>query len=291
MGNETKKLFFKITISISLLGLLLYFIQEIILWARILPITMPANGLPATVFISDGIMIITIILIILMLFIGFEKTKIVRTTVIMGTLYLLAFTFAHALIPFFNTGNWAIPVFFGKNIVLFYSNYSISFINLLLLGIITIFVIVNSFTQMNQEKISITEKITYIVMLCLILIFNVSTLSALRVYLIGMLSASLYYGFFMLPYLLEIILIAFAIILITMSIVSKENKVINILGLILVNIFFLGFISATVINTNMNLTIGGNYVPIALGNYLIILGTVLTCIASIKIIKNKISTK
>ncbi|NHK32177.1 MAG: hypothetical protein FK730_12540, partial [Asgard group archaeon] len=238
---------------------------------------MPANGLPATVFISDGIMIITIILTIMMLFIGFEKTKIVRTTVIMGTLYLLVFTLAHALIPFFNTGNWAIPLFFGKNIVLFYSNYSISFINLLLLGIITIFVIVNSITQMNQEKITITEKITYIVMLCLILIFNISTLSALRVYLIGMLSASLYYGFFMLPYVLETILIAFAIILITMSIVSKENKVINILGLILVNIFFLGFISATVINTNMNLTIGGNYVPIALGNYLIILGTVLTC--------------
>lgn len=144
---------------------------------------------------------------------------------------------------------------------------------------------------MNQEKITLTEKFTYIVMLCLLFIFNLSTLSALRAYLLGMYSATLYYGFFMLPYILETILIAFAIILLTISIVNKESKLINILGLILLNIFFLSLISTTVISTNMNLTISGNYLPIALGNYLIIPGTVITCIMSILMIKNKISTK
>jgi len=291
MGNETGKLFFKIAVSITLIGLLLYFVQEIIVWFKILPITMPAKGVPATILISNIAILIAIILTIMLLFTGFKNTKIIRATIIMGAVYLLGFTLAHALIPFFNTGSWAIPIFFGNDILTFYRNYSISFINILLLGIIAIFVITKSITKMNQEKITITEKFTYIVTLSLLLIFNIATVSPIRIFMLGIYSAIQYYGFFMVPYIIETILIAFAIILLTISIVNKENETVEILGIILLNIFFLSMISTTVIASLLDFTIGNDYIPLVLGNYLIILGTVLTGIASIITIKNKITEK
>ncbi|NPE08562.1 MAG: hypothetical protein GNW80_09810 [Asgard group archaeon] len=291
MGNETGKLFFRIAVSITLLGLLLYFVQEIIVWFRQLPIIMPANGVPATILISNIAMMIAIILVIILLFTGFKNTKITRITIIIGAVYLLGFTIAHAFIPFFNTGNWAIPIFFGKNIVAFYSYYDISFINLLLLGIIAIFVIGKSITKMNQEKITITEKFTYIVVLSLLFIFNLSTISTLKGFLLGVYSVLQYYGFFMLPYIIETILIAFAIILFAISIGNKENKTVKILGIILLNIFFISMISTTVTDSILNFTIGAEYIPLVTGNYLIIIGTVLTSIASIITIKNKIQEK
>ncbi len=291
MGNETGKLFFRIAVSITLLGLLLYFVQEIIVWFRQLPIIMPANGVPATILISNIAMMIAIILVIILLFTGFKNTKITRITIIIGAVYLLGFTIAHAFIPFFNTGNWAIPIFFGKNIVAFYSYYDISFINLLLLGIISIFVIGKSITKMNQEKITITEKFTYIVVLSLLFIFNLSTISTLKGFLLGVYSVLQYYGFFMLPYIIETILIAFAIILFAISIGNKENKTVKILGIILLNIFFISMISTTVTDSILNFTIGAEYIPLVTGNYLIIIGTVLTSIASIITIKNKIQEK
>lgn len=291
MGNETGKLFFRIAVSITLLGLLLYFVQEIIVWFRQLPIIMPANGVPATILISNIAMMIAIILVIILLFTGFKNTKITRITIIIGAVYLLGFTIAHAFIPFFNTGNWAIPIFFGKNIVAFYSYYDISFINLLLLGIIAIFVIGKSITKMNQEKITITEKFTYIVVLSLLFIFNLSTISTLKGFLLGVYSVLQYYGFFMLPYIIETILIAFAIILFAISIGNKENKTVKILGIILLNIFFISMISTTVTDSILNFTIGAEYLPLVTGNYLIIIGTVLTSIASIITIKNKIQEK
>lgn len=291
MGNETGKLFFRIAVSITLLGLLLYFVQEIIVWFRQLPIIMPANGVPATILISNIAMMIAIILVIILLFTGFKNTKITRITIIIGAVYLLGFTIAHAFIPFFNTGNWAIPIFFGKNIVAFYSYYDISFINLLLLGIIAIFVIGKSITKMNQEKITITEKFTYIVVLSLLFIFNLSTISTLKGFLLGVYSVLQYYGFFMLPYIIETILIAFAIILFAISIGNKENKTVKILGIILLNIFFISMISTTVTDSILDFTIGAEYLPLVTGNYLIIIGTVLTSIASIITIKNKIQEK
>jgi len=290
MGNETSKLFFKIAVSITLLGIVLYFVQEIIDWVNNLPITMPANGLPATMVISDVVIIITIILAIMLLFMGLEKTKLIRITIIMGTIYLLAFTLAHALVPFFNTSSWSIPGVFGNNIVAFYFTYEISFINLLLLGIIAIFVIIISMAKMKQEKITTKEKITYIVMLGLIFIFDVVTPGTLRAYLLLIYSSIFHYGFFMLPYIIETILIAFAIILLTINILSKEKKIVNILGIILLNIFILSMISTTVITTNMDVTFT-NYTAIAIGNYLLILGAVLTSIATIIKIKNEIPTK
>lgn len=208
----------------------------------------------------------------------------------MGAVYLLGFTLAHAFIPFFYTGNWAIPPGYGNDILTYYRFYSISFINILLLGIIAMFVIVKSITKMNQEKITMTEKFTYIVTLSLLLIFNIATRSTIRSIMLGTYSFQ-YYGFFMLPYIIETILIAFAIILLTISIVNKENKTVKILGIILLNIFFLSMISTTVIASLLDFTLSNDYIPLVLGNYLIILGTVLTSIASIITIKNKITEK
>jgi hypothetical protein len=95
----------------------------------------------------------------------------------------------------------------------------------------------------------------------------------------------------MIPYIIEVIVIAFAIILLTISLVSKENKIINILGIILLNIFFIIIITTTISISSMDFTANSNYIPKVLGNYLIIIGTVLTSIASIIKIKNKIPEK
>ena len=206
MGNETGKLFFKIAVSITLIGLLLYFVQEIIVWFKILAITMPANGVPATILISNIAIMIAIILAIILLFTGFKNTKIIRTTIILAAFYLLGFALTHAFMPFFNTGVWAIPAFFGNDILTFYRYYNISFINMLLLGIMAIFVIAKTITKMTQEKITITEKFTYIVTLSLLLIFNISTVSPIRTMMLGMYSAIQYYGFFMVPYIIETII-------------------------------------------------------------------------------------
>ena len=291
MGNETGKLFFKIAVSITLFGLLLYFVQEIILWFRILPITMPAQGVPATILVSNIAIMIAIILSIILLLTGFKNTSIIRTTIIMAALYLLGFALTHAFMPIFNNANWGIPAFFGNNILRFYSYYDISFINVLLIGIIAIFVIVKTITKTTQEKITITEKFTYIVTLSLLLIFNISTISPTRSIFLGDYSAYQYFGFFMEPYIIETILIAFAIILLTISITNKENKAVKILGIILLNIFFISMISTTVTDSLLNFTIGAEYIPIVLGNYLLIFGTVLTSIASIITIRNKITEK
>jgi len=291
MANETGKLFFKIAMSITLFGLLLYFVQEIIVWFKILAITMPANGVPGTILISNIAIMIAIILTIILLFTGFKNTKIIRTTIILAAFYLLGFTLAHAFMPFFNTGSWAIPAFFGNDIIRFYSFYDISFINLLLLGIIAIFVIAKTITKMKQEKITITEKFTHIGTLSLLLIFNMATRSPIRIMMQGIYSAYQYYGFFMTPYIIESILIAFAIILLIISIANKENKTVKILGIILLNIFFISMISTTVVDSILDFTIGSDYIPLVLGNYLLIIGTVLTGIASIIRIKNKIPEK
>lgn len=291
MGNETGKLFFKIAVSITLFGLLLYFVQEIILWFRILAITMPANGVPATILISNIIIMIAIILAIILVFMDFKNAKIARITILLGAFYLLGFTLTHAFMPFFNTGNWAIPAFFGNNIVEFFSNYGYNFINLLLIGIIAIFLIVKSITKMNRENITSTEKFTLIVVLGLLFIFDLASYSYTRFLLLGIAPIGFNYGFFMLPIIIEAILIALAVILLAIKIVNKENKTIEILGIILLNIFFLSLASTTAIGTLLDFTVNNNYIPIVLGNYLIIIGAVLTSIASIITIKNKISEK
>jgi hypothetical protein len=284
MGNNEGKTFFNIALTITLTGLILYFIQEMILWLKVFPVTIAEQGLPITIVISAGLMIIAIILIILMLFMGIEKAKIVRITIIIGALYLLAFTMVNFFVPFFLNSSWALPI---ANIVSFYAADGISFIAILLLGIIAIFLFIITIMKMSEDRLTTTEQFTYIVTLGLILIYNMSTYSYQRLNLLGFSIIFGYSGFFMLPFIYESILIALAIILLGIKVANGGSRVLNILGLILLNIFFLSFISMTVPSTVLDITASNDYVAFALGNYLIILGTVLTAIASIMLVKKK----
>jgi hypothetical protein len=284
MGNNEGKTFFNIALTITLTGLILYFIQEMIFWLKVFPVTIGEQGVPITIVISAGLMIIAIISIILMLFMGFSKTKTVRFAIMIGALYLLAFTMVNFFVPFFLNSSWALPI---ANIVAFYANDVISFIVLLLMGIIAIFLFIISIMKMSEDRLTTTEQFTYIVTLGLILIYNVSSYSYQRYNLLGFSILFGYFGFFMLPIYFESILIALVIILLGIKVANGGSRVLNILGLILLNIFFLSFISITVPSTVLDITQSNDTVAFALGNYLILIGTVLTAIASIMMVKKK----
>lgn len=286
MGNKTGKLFFKIALSISLTGLLLYFIQEIIYWTRILPVGIMDQGFPITIVISDGFMIIGIILTIVWIFMGFEKMKILRAALMMGALYLLTYTFANLFAPFFGNSAWGIPVMFGNNIVNFYAFDGLSFILLLILGLVAIFTFIQLITKSGEEEITVAERFTLIIILVLIIISDLATINMPRYYLLGF-SFWGYYGFFFLPMFLDAFLIALVVVLTTMTLTMKGSKAVSILGIVLLNLFLIGLISTVVSDTVLDFTASNNTVPFALGNSLLLLGTVLTAIASIQLVKNK----
>ena len=286
MGNKTGKLFFKIALSISLTGLLLYFIQEIIYWTRILPVGIMDQGFPITIVISDGFMIIGIILAIVWIFMGFEKMKILRAALMMGALYLLTYTFANLFAPFFGNSAWGIPVMFGNNIVNFYAFEGLSFILLLILGLVAIFTFIQLITKSGEDEITVAERFTLIIILVLIIISDLATINMPRYYLLGF-SFWGYYGFFFLPMFLDAFLIALVVVLTTMTLTMKGSKAVSILGIVLLNLFLIGLISTVVSDTVLDFTASNNTVPFALGNSLLLLGTVLTAIASIQLVKNK----
>ncbi|NHJ47579.1 MAG: hypothetical protein FK733_07315 [Asgard group archaeon] len=282
MGNNNGNSFFKIAITITLTGFLLYFIQEIITWAKY-PGSIGDFGVPITIIISAALMLITIILLIIVLFMGFDNAKMIRVAIMIGALYLLAFTMVNFFFPFFDNSSWSL----GGDILGFYQFDALSFICLLLLGIVSIFLFVFSITKMSEDRIITSELITYILTLGLILVFDASSISSQRISLLGFAFFG-YYGFFMLPFFYEIVLLALLIIILGIRVANRENNTLDILGIILLNIFFVSIISITASGTIWDVTYSNDTIPYCLGNYLLVLGTVLTFIASIIKINGKL---
>lgn len=295
MGNKSGKTFFNTAVTITLAGLLLYFIQDIIMWVKYLELgNLVAYGAPITSVIADGIMIVTLILSIVLLFIGFERTKIFRITIMMGSLYLLLYTLANIFFPFYETNSWSIPGFYGKDIVRFFNSYAASsFICLLLLGCISLFVFIFTLANMGKTEFTIAEKFSYILTLGVMTIFDIACLHWLKALVKDAMGLSdlPYYGFFHMPFIFEMMLLIAIILLLVANIVNRGNSYLEIMTLIILNIIFFTIISTAVTGSILKYTISNDLIPIALGNTLILLGTVLTFISSVILIKKKLTQK
>lgn len=282
MGNNTKNTFFNVSVTIALLGFMLYFIQEIIYWIKINPASI-SEALPLSILISDILMIISIILAIVLLFVGFDKVKIFRSVVMLFSLYLLSYTLATTFFPFFDSGSWTMPT---NNIVEFYKDSFLSFIALLILGLAALYVFIFSAIKMKEDEITIAEKFSYILVLSIMIVFNIANLHFVRFYLVG--SAFPFYGFLFIPFILEMILLAMLVILLTINLVVENNKIVSIFGLLLLNIFLISIITTASVGTTFDFTISNDYIPFALANSLLVLGTVLTFISSIIVAKKQL---
>lgn len=292
MGNKSGKTFFNTAVTITLAGLLLYFIQDIIMWAKYLePGNLVAYGAPITSVIADGIIIVTLILAIVLLFIGYERTKIFRITIMMGSLYLLIYTLANIFYPFYESSSWSIPGYYGKDILRFFNNsVASSFICLLLLGCISLFVFIFTIVNIRKTEFTIAEKFSYILTLGVMTIFDMACLHWLKALVKDSMGLSPYpyYGFLHLPFILEMILLVAIILLLVANIVNRGNGFLEIMNLVVLNIIFFTIISTAVTGSILKYTLGNYLIPIALGNTLILLGTVLTFIASIILVKKKL---
>ncbi|NHJ32738.1 MAG: hypothetical protein FK732_07740 [Asgard group archaeon] len=294
MGNRTGKIFFNVAVTITLAGLLLYFIQDIIMWSRVIePMTLAKYGAPLTAVIADSIMLVTIILACVLLFIGFDKTKIFRVTIMMGALYLLTYTLANIFYPFYENGSWSLG-YYGKDILKYFNNTAAtSFICLLLLSCISLFVVIFTIVNISKEEITVAEKFSYVLTIGVMTIFDMVCLHWLKARVKDSMGLSPfpYYGFLQLPFILEMIFLMAILILIVANITDGGNEFLEIMNLVILNIIFFAIISSAVTGSILRYDISNNLVPIALGNSLILLGTVFTFIASIILIGKKLKQR
>ncbi|NHJ38784.1 MAG: hypothetical protein FK731_02040, partial [Asgard group archaeon] len=290
MGNEGK-VFFNTAVTITLVGLLFYFVEDLIIWIKYLePGNIIQYGMPITIVISDVIMMITLIMAMILLFVGFDKTKIFRSTIMMGGVYLLVYTMGHIFMPFYAYSGWTIPSFYGANIVRFFAEeFFTSFICLLLLGCVSLFIIILSIIKMKEEQFTVEEKFSYILTLGIMVIFDIACLHWAKALVreeIGIGFAIIpYYGFLHIPFIFEMMLLIAIILLIVANLFNRGNGYLEVMTLIILNILFITIISTAVVGSVLDFTISNDLIPLALGNSLILLGTVLTFISSIILVK------
>ncbi|MHA1501871.1 MAG: hypothetical protein ACTSSB_08480, partial [Candidatus Heimdallarchaeota archaeon] len=276
--TNSNNMFFKSAIVVALLGVMLYFIQEIVLWANMYGMDPPQYGFRLLTMICDGIMIIAIILIVVFILIGKDKKTILRIAVLTGALYLFAYAFSLFFYPFFNYGDWELYndyIAAGYNILDFYQYFSgASFISLLLTCAYSIYLIVLASMSFGKEEITILESFSLILLFGLLFVFDNANVHLPRAFLFYTGLPISYYGFFMIPIFVEMILLVAGIVLLTLQLTNNAEKISKLLGIVFINIFFIAMISTTVISAGFVFE-EPDLVPFAIGSILICIGTLL----------------
>jgi hypothetical protein len=291
MGNDKGKLFFNVALTIALVGLLFHFIQDIIIWARIIePGNLIAYGTPITIVIADVVVMIMLILIIVLLYIGTDKILLLRIAIIAGAMYLYLYNLSHIFFPFYEDSAWDLGSY-APNIVRYFSNYyGLSFITLLVVGLVSLFLIILSTAKINEDFITYEEKFTYILTLVVMFVFDISCIHWVKTYAKDTYSyaPAPYYGFLHTPIILEMIIFIALILLLVASMFQLRSEYSEVLTIILVNTYFITSIATLVVGSILNFTTDINIIVFPIGNYLIIIGTVLIFASSIINIKYKL---
>jgi hypothetical protein len=263
--NKLTNLFFKIAIAVGLGGIFFYFIYEIanpILVSRY----------QAFVIIADLIGIFALIAIILWLFIPSLKAILKNLAIILLVGYAFFFVFANFFVYYYVS-----PPF------LTYFEYldgvGISFIGTLLIVLFSIgLIVIFSIDFGKREEFAIFEKFIIIIWVLLVGIYDYAASYTLRPFLdVSFVRSGL-----------ELILILFAaILLIIKFFVGINEKIWNLLMLLLVNAFF---ISLAILSTT---AYGYSYaatplnVTYILGNIFVIIGTVALVVCTFFVLQAK----
>ena len=280
MGNTEKNTFFNISVTVALVGFLVYFVREIFFWVDYDAFD---EAFPLVAFISCILLIIAIITLIVLLYVGMDVVVLFRIVVMLFSLYILSYALATIFYPFMIEGNWNIP---NEGLMrMFKDTYSLSFINLIILGAAVLFLFVFSIVQIKKEEITSSEKFTYILVLSLMLVFDIANVHYTKALLF--VSVDLF-GFFYLPIYLEMILLALLIILLTIGLILNDSEIVSLLGLVMLNIFFISVISTITVNTGFDFSTDTQTLLLAIGNIVLILGTILTFISSIISARNQL---
>ncbi|NHJ48870.1 MAG: hypothetical protein FK733_13885 [Asgard group archaeon] len=261
-------LFFKISITVGLAGLFMYLLQEMIAAAQSFAYT-------AFIFLADLIGMFAIIAAIIWLFIPKHKLIFQNIVFLLGIGYVLLFVFANFLI-----GNYSIPGWFLLSYFEKLSTVGISFVGMILIMIFSLgLVVVLSMNFRKRDQFGIFEKFPIIIWVILIGIFDITANYYLRnveTFDIPT-TATIQLGVTFLPVTLELVLILFlAIILILNFFVGINEKILSLLNLLLVNIFFLSVAVSTV--SSIGFTVSDSVYAVS------IIGHVFAMIAAVSLV-------
>jgi hypothetical protein len=275
VDNKILNVIFQVTIAVALAGLVMYLIQEIItIW----------EGSAYTVFIiiADFIGIVALVTFIVWMFMSDSKNIALNIALIFGATYVLLYSFAHFFVVQYrnNTGD---PPGAGTTL----GNYidsGVSLMGLIFLVLSSILmIVVFAFRFVKRSEKPTYEKFAILVWLLLIGIYDFSGFYYVKQSITFGTPASplsTYLGLSFLPTTLELILILFALILISLKLFgSLDPRAETVLILTLANAIFICFAISTVNSIGFNPT-DPTRIPSVIGNHFIMASTLATIIIS-----------
>jgi len=265
-------LFFKIAITIGLAGIFLYLFQELIS-------AFEATAYTVFIVIANFIGMAAIVVFIVRLFLSEQDMLLMNLGIILGASYVFLYIFGHFFAPGYIEGKFEFKGF---------ADNDINFIGLLLLTLLSIGVIVifaMRFTK--RDQFGIFEKFSVLIWVIALGIFTFSNEFYFRVDEAFAEKLRPILGISFLPNNFEFIFILFiAIFLILSFFVGINQKILDLLKLLILNSLFLTLAIATTNAIGFSLP-GGVFIFSIFGNILVIIGAIMLVVCTVLVLQEK----
>ncbi|MEA2071190.1 MAG: hypothetical protein U9O98_07865 [Asgard group archaeon] len=284
--NKLLNMFFQVAITVCLVGVAMYFLQEITTLMEYY-----THAYVIFLGIADFIGIFAIIGFIVWMYLPKQKELVLNITIILAFAYVLLYLFGHFFAPMFVNNNlFALP---STNFLDQFMDVGLSFTGLLVLVVLTIGAIVFFAMQFGKkEELSIFEKFVILLWVLVIAIFDFTSYYYIRQFVgLGNLGFTPFVGLSFLPTNIEFIfLIVFAIIIAFKFFMNINEETNTILNLLLMNMVFITYAISTVNLVGFNFN-NAKMTPSIIGHLLFLIGAFMVVITSFFVLREKYAKK
>ncbi|MHA1125330.1 MAG: hypothetical protein ACTSO7_06335 [Candidatus Heimdallarchaeota archaeon] len=270
--NKLLNIFFKVAITLGLAGIFFYLMQE---WIA----AFQSEAYTVFIAIANIIGMATIVVFIVRLYITKNEVLVMNLGLLLAAVYIFLYIFGHFFIPQY------VGIITSLNS---YTGSGVNFFGVLILTILTAGIIVLlSFRFTKRDQFGIFEKFAVLLWVITLGIFTYSSVLYFRVTDAFANVLIPFLGLTFLPTNFEFIFILFiAIYLILSFFVGVNEKILELLQLLILNAVFL---TAAIVTTN---TIGFDfpdniYIFSILGNIFVILGALMLVGCTVFVLKEK----
>ena len=265
-------LFFKIAITVGLAGIFLYLFQELIS-------AFEAKAYTVFIVMANIIGMVAIVVFIVRLFLSEHDMFLMNLGIILGAVHVFLYIFAHFFAPGYIDNKFEFKGF---------ADNDINFIGLLLLTLLSIGVIVIFALRFTKrDQFGIFEKFSVLLWVVALGIFTFSNEFYFRVKDAFAEKLKPVLGITFLPTNFELIFILFiAIFLILSFFVGVNQKILDLLKLLILNSLFLTAAIATTNAIGFSLP-SGVFIISIFGNIFVIIGTIMLVVCTVLVLQEK----